>query len=379
MTNTKLAPFIIFLASLCCVSSLRADIATFQGGGDCFSIQMNFNQQNFIGQNVTCSGSATPALSGYDFGTVSGLSFEGGLINTTESQCDVIHTVQFRYRIYEVGTTAPGWQTVDLGISGYSELNNGCPAAQYRNKTWTFSQNMDLTSGLPNGSYVLEVSPIGYYEDHTFNWQNAYVCNKTCTSATLTNSNATVQGAGSIFSATVVLYNQVLPVVWGEIQGNKVKNGIAVNWNVEQELNVYDYQLERLEASGIWTAIGTSVFPNTLKEYTVIDLNPQLGDNLYRIRQTDLDGTKNYSELLNVSFQSSLSLVSVFPNPASNELTISLPDNGFHLAEFYDQSGNRLKQSSGQYQLKMEVRDLPKGVYVCHIPSLDHTEIVLIK
>ena len=77
--------------------------------------------------------------------------------------------------------------------------------------------------------------------------------------------------------------------------------------------------------------------------YQLLDTNPYKGINYYRLKQTDYDGTTDYSQVVAVSIEM-LGKVSVFPNPASNHINIALADfkEGQMQYEIYNSVGQKV-------------------------------------
>lgn len=93
-----------------------------------------------------------------------------------------------------------------------------------------------------------------------------------------------------------------------------------------------------------------------MTEYSVYDENPLPGISYYRFRQTDIDGTVSYSEIVPVEFKPSELLVP-YPNPANAGSEIRV--NGFVTA--YDELGRKVATGkdfivlpSGKYFLRSE-------------------------
>ncbi len=61
-----------------------------------------------------------------------------------------------------------------------------------------------------------------------------------------------------------------------------------------------------------------------MENYVAFDKNPTIGDNFYRIRVINLDGTSSISEVQKVNYKNLGARFSVFPNPADDVLYIDL-------------------------------------------------------
>ena len=122
-------------------------------------------------------------------------------------------------------------------------------------------------------------------------------------------------------------------------------------------------------------ASGTGNVPQTL---TYMDKNPLEGENFYRITAVYTDGNDRTSELRLVNFQS-LGDVSVYPNPASDEVNVSL--TGFEGKEVTLRVTDPLGRVVASRTLNgkdeivtLEVSDLPVGSYAISLQSGDYVK-----
>lgn len=87
-----------------------------------------------------------------------------------------------------------------------------------------------------------------------------------------------------------------------------------------------------------------------------------------------------FSEVLNI-----LGAVTLYPNPAENEVTISMPnfDSSSELELFiYDLSGRMVKKilpRNSDTTINVLVSDLPSGMYMIKIPALDNQSFKILK
>ena len=122
-------------------------------------------------------------------------------------------------------------------------------------------------------------------------------------------------------------------------------------------------------------ADGTGNAPQTLN---YVDADPLEGENFYRITAVYTDGNDRTSELRLVNFQS-LGDVSVYPNPASTEVNVSL--TGFEGKEVTlrvtDPLGRIVatRTLNGDDQtVTLNVNDLPNGSYAISLQSGDYVK-----
>jgi Bacterial Ig domain/Secretion system C-terminal sorting domain len=102
------------------------------------------------------------------------------------------------------------------------------------------------------------------------------------------------------------------------IQGSVV----LLKWIVSDEINVAHYEIE-CSANGLnFTSTGNSVLASNSHNYSMLHTSPVAGFNYYRLKIIDTDGKVTYSDIRKVDFGRQL-LVSVYPNPVVNSVSIS--------------------------------------------------------
>ncbi len=156
----------------------------------------------------------------------------------------------------------------------------------------------------------------------------------------------------------------------------KLHNTTAILlWQTASEQNNKGFEIQRSTDSKEWIDLGFvkslaengfSMF-NLAYEYT--DLNPQLGDNYYRLKQIDYDGKIEYSVIRMVNFEGQNKGIVFYPNPTEGTLNIS-GLTGNNLIRVIDNIGRivlseQSKQTQNEYQL--DLSSLPEGLYYISI------------
>ena len=120
---------------------------------------------------------------------------------------------------------------------------------------------------------------------------------------------------------------------------------------------------------------GTTTELNT---YDFIDNDPVLGTNYYRIKQVDQNGSFSYSAVIELSRDrvNSLSVTSVYPNPAADQVNLdyALPRGISANYQIVDIQGrifaqNKLEAGEGIRSLELSVSDLSPGIYTLVMKS----------
>ena len=110
-----------------------------------------------------------------------------------------------------------------------------------------------------------------------------------------------------------------LPVTFVSVQAYAKNADIMVEWKVENESNMQQYEVEksidgsRFTTSGIITANNKGV-----DSYSWLDQHATAGYNYYRIRSIDMNGKVNYTQTVKVLIQLPTPNIIIYPNPITN-------------------------------------------------------------
>jgi hypothetical protein len=122
-----------------------------------------------------------------------------------------------------------------------------------------------------------------------------------------------------------IVFKQVglgpLPVTFKTVKANELSGNIAVDWTVENELNIKRYEVEKSADGVSFAKVNTtaaSATNSTTKDYRFIDVNPLSGNNFYRIRSIGADGQFDYSNTVLVKMGSLSSGIRIYPNPVTD-------------------------------------------------------------
>ena len=109
--------------------------------------------------------------------------------------------------------------------------------------------------------------------------------------------------------------------------------------------------------------------------YGYHDSAPSQGQNFYRIRQTDFDGTSTYSATVEVWVESvdDIDLV-CYPNPARNDFKVRCSSSSIQDVQgrIFDLNGQLLKEfqfygGPGAQEYPVNIESLPEGVYLVRL------------
>ena len=104
---------------------------------------------------------------------------------------------------------------------------------------------------------------------------------------------------------TIIIYNgeKILPVVLTEFNAQKSTEGVLLKWVTATEVNTDQFIVEKSREGITFSPLGTVEATNeTLAKYNFTDLNPEEGNNFYRLKMVDKDGTYEYSKIISINY-----------------------------------------------------------------------------
>lgn len=165
----------------------------------------------------------------------------------------------------------------------------------------------------------------------------------------------------------------VLPVNITSFSVMPDKNSVLIMWTTATEQNNSHFDIERSADGKTYSKIstlqgnGTSSLSRTYQAY---DDKPLNGINYYRIKQFDVDGKYQISDVRFLKMALQNYLLKVYPNPAHGDINFTLNNyNGNAItATLHNVSGKSMHEelvqtnASGNYKLNLKSR-LPAGIY----------------
>jgi len=185
-------------------------------------------------------------------------------------------------------------------------------------------------------------------------------------------------GAGMLDAYAAVLSAQsTFPVEWGYFRGEQAGETIELAWETLSEINNDRFEVQRKMGDdfvriGEVKGQGTS---STSLTYRFTDPTPQPGENLYRLKQIDLDGAEELGRTIVVNFSGEgVAVRGPYPNPADALARFDIMgQQGRTLTlRLLTINGQTLKQRSWEVQSDYEMEelsleDLPAGIYLVQI------------
>lgn len=130
-------------------------------------------------------------------------------------------------------------------------------------------------------------------------------------------SNPTPIKVDSVFfTASQII---ALPISFTYITAYKNGNFGFIKWAVDEQANCEKYIVQKAGKNGVFNDVD-NVFPDNTKQYTWLDEKLFAGDNFYRIKAVNKDGSFKISSTVRLTDKKERFLV--FPNPAKDEINV---------------------------------------------------------
>ncbi len=170
---------------------------------------------------------------------------------------------------------------------------------------------------------------------------------------------------------------EALPVELVSFEGEHLK-GVAnrLTWQTASEIDNDRFELERSFDGRNFELLSTSPGFGTTTEinnYEFYDSDYKTGEHYYRLKQVDVDGRFEYSEIVVLDVNANDNKVSVFPNPAQDDISVSFGNDvsGDFALTIFSASGKKLMAQpislNGERTFNLSIESLPKGVYYAEL------------
>lgn len=156
-----------------------------------------------------------------------------------------------------------------------------------------------------------------------------------------------------------------LPVTLIGFNAWKQEQAALLKWETASEVNSDYFEVQRSTDGKRWGELGAvtaSGDKTTESRYSFIDQSPFHGENLYRLKMVDRDGTFAYSSIKALDFGS---LLIFFPNPVKDQLRVQGLRKGRIIMTNIE--GKTIFQSNYSRDLTIDLRNHPSGIYTVNV------------
>ncbi len=160
---------------------------------------------------------------------------------------------------------------------------------------------------------------------------------------------------------------------------------VQLVWTTKNEQNYTNFTVERSTDGGKSFAVIGGLPGSGAGSYSLLDKNPVIGTNLYRLKQEDMNDSITYSKTVNIQYTGTgntiASKLSIYPNPVTSIINVSVSDDAAvkppYTIQITNTSGFVIRQvTSSQQKWETNVADLMPGTYIVKVHnSTDNTII----
>ncbi len=177
-----------------------------------------------------------------------------------------------------------------------------------------------------------------------------------------------------------------LPVNLNYFEANKNKNQTLVKWSTSSETNSDFFTIERSLEGRVWETldrVDASQESTSLKTYSFLDTKPNKGNNLYRLKMIDSDGSFAYSRIRSLFFSNAEQVI-LYPNPVLGRLySTSQVSRDIESIRLVNVTGQVVAQFSEITKDGISINHLDTGMYSVQIKKTDgttqHQKVIVVK
>ena len=187
--------------------------------------------------------------------------------------------------------------------------------------------------------------------------------------------------AGCYPNPDMVLTFTVLPVVWGDFTGRAHQDGILLNWSTLSETNNDHFEVFRSENGNSFEKIADlSGIGNAtqVSNYEYLDRYPMQGISQYKIRQVDIDGGQDETEVISMTYTlpDGLSWNKVGPTPTDGPVSLDFFAGMEEILSLkvFDVKGEvviqqRVEAKVGSNKIGLDLSGFGSGVYYLRLAA----------
>jgi len=255
-------------------------------------------------------------------------------------------------------------KVISVGTNGFSET--GC---------LSYWNDLGVFVGSPGISRCQSLSASDWEDDNLNQW---------CNGVHYVQYNGLTGFSGGTGGTGVSPWDvSPLPVELTSFTGYNSGDKNVLDWTTSSERNTLKFEVERSPQSigGVFTYIGelpAAGSSNVPLSYHLNDNNPLTGDNYYRLKMIDIDGTFKYSQTIFIRNDKDVvytnAINGIYPNPTSHLINIDYQSAANSKVEIkilnvvgQEMSVTEMNTLKGNQLLQMDVSSFADGVYIINI------------
>lgn len=163
-----------------------------------------------------------------------------------------------------------------------------------------------------------------------------------------------------------------LPVQYtSPLSARAITAGIELRWATGIEHDAALFEIQRSADGTVFEKIDAVATKGSNSAYSVVDRNPLNGNNYYRLKQIDLDGRSELSNVAMVKWEAGTT-IGVFPNPAVNHFEIRISTGFWEKAVLRNTLGQTVRTFSTAQETTLD--GLENGVYQLEVFETENAQ-----
>jgi Secretion system C-terminal sorting domain len=264
-----------------------------------------------------------------------------------------------------ISNPGPGMEKIEINGGGSLTNNKTVVGAEFLNSGIVTGNNgwfhfSKITSNNSSPTNFSGTNLIFYDETSTGNILDNGTAGSGVTRAsfTLPTASAMANDCGNLFG--------ILPLkLLNFITAIDKNNNVILSWEVENELNTGNYEIERsINGNSFFKATAISTADKKIEKVLYNEI--QYGNSIYyRLKMTDVTGTVSYSKIVLVQLKNnSKTITSFYPNPVSNKLFVSGTEATYTM-DLFNANGMLITSTkiNNTQNVTVDFSNKPNGLY----------------
>jgi len=190
----------------------------------------------------------------------------------------------------------------------------------------------------------------------------------------------------------VIRQNKALGLHLLDFAATKQTAGAELVWKTENERNTTYFTVERSINNGKTFEVVGGVGSSSEGTYSLMDKNPPVAADQYRLKMEDLNGTITYSKVITLIYSTggenlATNAVMVYPNPAVSTINLAITQNTVNISKSSTNPSYSIKITNSSGKIlntakttdvlwQHSVSDLLPGTYVIDVVSNEDNSVV---
>lgn len=162
--------------------------------------------------------------------------------------------------------------------------------------------------------------------------------------------------------------------------GTRIQNGrVLVSWKSSGETNIRSYSVERRMEGNQWETIKTVAAHGVASSYEIADPAPAKGNNFYRLRTTELNGTQAYSTVARLLSLHPFEISSLRQDRGMLHVTMEGSRHSRLQVQLMAMDGKLITQAGVPVinnKVQVDISSIPTGVYLIGFTDPEQNRVV---